>query len=216
MKILSFVPRRGNPARIGILVLLCIVLPVITYGGTTVDADIFVDNDSIKVWIDLSAFVSAERVDLLQEGIDITLECRADFFRPRRFWGATRISRATKAMAVGYHLLSEEYSVTYSPPDTTANEHRFAAIAGLHNFLADSVVIPVIHRDSVDSDRRYYIEITITCISMTSLNLASSEKSGDYPMKYLFGQFLDLTNYGRDELVISSDIFRISELRSER
>jgi len=87
-------------------------------------------------------------------------------------------------------------------------------MAGLNHFLADSVIIPIINRDSVDSDRRYYIEITTTCISMTSLNLASLEKSGDYPMKYLFRQFLDLTNYGRDELVVSSDLFRISELRS--
>ncbi|RKX28909.1 MAG: hypothetical protein DRP47_03145 [Candidatus Zixiibacteriota bacterium] len=213
---LTFVRRRGSPTQIVTLILLCIVVPATANSEDHINADIYIDNDSVEVWVDLSGLVSSERIELLKEGIDFALECRVDFLRPRRFWGSAQISQASKAMVIGYHLLAEEFSVTFSTTDTMMKVHRFASLAGLHHFLADSVEIPVISLDSIETDRRYYVEIAVMCISMTSLNIASLSKTNDTPLKFLFRQFLNITNYGREKLAVSSDLFRPSDLHLGR
>ena len=74
----------------------------------------------------------------------------------------------------------------------------------------------MISLDSIETDRRYYVEIAVMCISMTSLNIASLSKTNDTPLKFLFRQFLNITNYGREELAVSSDLFRPSDLHLGR
>ena len=207
---------RRKWAGIGLILVLCLARPVTAGSGDGIDADIYRENDSLMVWIDLSGQISSERVELLREGVDLALECRVDLLRSRRLWGNVRIDRAGTAIIVGYHLLAEEYFLKGSGNSGDDHEHRFATLVGLHHFLADSVVVSLASVDSLDSDRRYFVELTVDCIFLTSLNLDSPNGSSETPLKFLFRHFLSLTGYGREQSVVSSDPFRLADIRSGR
>lgn len=197
--------------------LLAVLSSAATAGtGDVFDADIYRDDGSVTVWADLSASISSERVELLKEGVDLALSCQVDLLRSRRFWGAVRVERSGLDMVVGFHLLAEEYSLRQTSSAQVESNRRFATLAGLHQYLADSVVIRLAPIDSLESGRRYHVEISVFCISLTSFNLGPSGEAKQTPLKYLFRQFLSLTGYGREHSLVTSDPFRLSDLRSGR
>lgn len=205
---------RRRWAAISLLVVLCIARPA--FAGDAIDADIYRNNGFLMVWIDLSGQISSERVKLLKEGVDLALECRVDLLRSRRLWGTVRTGRASTAIVIGYHLLAEEYSLRYSGSTGDDQERRFIALAGLHQFLADSIVVTLASIDSLENDRRYHVELALSYISLTSLNLGSASGSSETPVKFLFRHFLSLTGYGREQSVVSSEPFRLTDIPSGR
>jgi hypothetical protein len=62
------------------------------------------------------------------------------------------------------------------------------------------------------------MELKITTISLTLINMASADNessNGGSPIKSLFNSFLDLTNYGREEIKAKSRNFVLDELYRE-
>ncbi len=175
--------------------------------------DIFIYDSSIVIHPDLSSFINSEKTNLLRDGINYALEYQVTLLRPRHIWGAVQIVQKTEAFAIGYRLLTKEYSLTHFPIDTSLSDLRFSSLAKLHQYLADSIEVNLIKSDNLNNENRYKIELKTSSIALTTLNLISSEneKNGS-PVKYLFRQFLEFTSYGREENTVSSVPFKISDL----
>ncbi len=182
-----------------------------------IEYDIFKRGDSISIWLNLAQFLSSKRVDQMKEGIDLAFEYRLILSRPRHLWGAEQIAKTRGLIKVAYQIVTESYSISTEQLGRENSRH-FVSLARLHQFLSDSVVVKLADCQELDPQRRYTLEIKVTCISLTDFNLAAdsepSEKSGS-PIKYLFRQFLRLTDFGREEYIEESGPFSLSEIDSE-
>jgi len=115
---------------------------------------------------------------------------------------------------VGYRLVTDDYFLLRELSGSE-NIRRFQSLAGLHRFLADSSSYPVTACDRLDSLKRYVLRIEVTSISLSDLNLFavdSTASEGGSPIKFLFGQFLRLTGFGREKLSVRTRPFSIAEL----
>jgi len=162
---------------------------------------------------DLSSFINSEKNSLLRDGVDYAIEFQITLLRPRRLWGAVQIAQKTEAIVIGFRFLTEEYTLTHLPIDSSLKELRFISLAKLHQFLTDSIILNVPLPDQLNKENTYKIEFKTTSIALTTLNLISSDNNqDDSPVKFLFRQFLDFTGYGREEKTISTVPFKLSEL----
>jgi hypothetical protein len=180
-----------------------------------VDPYLFRKGDSVVVRLDLSGIISAARVDQIKEGIDMLLTWEIKLVVPRRLWGSSVKATASGSVRLGYRSMTEDFLAALSGgPDAEAR--RFFSLAGLHQFLSDSIVEPLALIDSLDGRRKHQLRGELTIISLTHLQLLSerdSDTNNQSPVSYLFDQFLKLTNYGREECSFRSRSFRLEEIK---
>lgn len=179
-----------------------------------VDPYLFRKGDSIVVRLDLSGIISTSRVDQIKEGIDMLLTWDIKLVVPRRLWGSSVKATASGSVRLGYRSMTEDYlAALLGKPDAEAR--RFFSLAGLHQFLSDSIVEPLAYLDSLDERKMHQLRGELTIISLTHLQLLSEWDSDDdirSPVSYLFDQFLKLTNYGREDYSFRSRSFRLEEI----
>ncbi|UCD63771.1 MAG: DUF4390 domain-containing protein [Candidatus Zixiibacteriota bacterium] len=202
--------------------LVCFVLGALLASSARLSAgdldrirfDIFDSQGQVVVWLDLSPVISARRISQLKDGVDVAVECRALLRRPRKIWGSELIAESSRLLRIGYRLITEDYRLTdysFEPQ----SELTLLSLAKLHHYLADSVAVEIGARDLLDVEERYFIEIQVVCISLTSINLASDgdrEKKSESPVKYLFRKFLELTDFGREDFSARSRTFSAEEI----
>ena len=182
------------------------------------DFDIFRSNGAVALRLDLAPLISSNRVEQMNEGIDMAIDCQLSLRRPRKLWGSETILEKHKLLKVGYRLVTEEYRLGELTRPGIA-ERTFISLAKLHQYLADSVIVSLGDIDKLDKQNRYYIDLKLTCISLTSFNLAADAKSGnnsESPVKFLFRQFLDVTNFGREDYELRSRPFSLDDLESSK
>ncbi|MFQ6007938.1 MAG: DUF4390 domain-containing protein [Candidatus Zixiibacteriota bacterium] len=180
--------------------------------------DIFERDDSIAVWLNFAQFLTSKRVENLKEGIDLAIEFQLTLKRPRRLWGSERIMTTTGSMKIEYRIVTEDYVVS-APKLGLAGDRCFLSLAKLHHFLNDSVEVNLADCSALFPDKRYVLELKVTCILLTTLNLASNADTTtetSSPLKYLFRKFLSITGFGRDEYFAKSRPFSVTELGSSR
>jgi len=179
-----------------------------------IEYDIFRQNDTLAAWVDFSFMLSAGNLKKLRDGIDLALEYRLTLASPRRLWGSNTIARTDDALKISYRRITEDFYITrlISEPD---RELRFISREELENYLKDSVLVSLVTIDSLDADKRFTLEIEITSITLTTLNLLSDGGGADSTqsaLKSLFKEFLKLTGYGRRELSVKSRPFSLDEV----
>lgn len=166
------------------------------------------------VRLDLAGIITTARVDQIKEGIDMLLTWEIKLVVPRRLWGSSVKATASGSVRLGYRTMTEDFLAAPSgKPDAEAR--RFFSLAGLHQFLTDSIVEPLTHLDSLDERKKYELRGELTIISLTHLQLLSERDSDDdirSPVSYLFDQFLKLTNYGREDCSFRSRPFLLEEI----
>ncbi|MFZ5979572.1 MAG: DUF4390 domain-containing protein [Candidatus Zixiibacteriota bacterium] len=176
--------------------------------------DIFCRDTALTVWIDLSFYLSEINRNKLAEGIDLALEIELTLVVPRRFWGSTSIARQSEIMKISYHRITENYLLSSSEKQPDRNR-RFLAFDKLFDYLSDSVMVILTPFDSLDNQKRYTLEIKITGITLTALNLISGDdqdEDNQTALKSLFKEFLNLTGYGRKEFKVKSRPFSLEEI----
>lgn len=133
---------------------------------------------------------------------------------PRRLWGSSVKASLSGSVRLGYRSMTEDFLAALSGrPDAEAR--RFFSLAGLHQFLSDSIVEPLAYLGSLDENKKYQLRGELTIISLSHLQLLSERDSDDdnqSPVSYLFDQFLRLTNYGREDCSFRSRSFRLEEI----
>jgi hypothetical protein len=177
-------------------------------GDLEIDYEIFLQGDQVAVSLDLARLITSARVERLKEGVDIAVEYRLLLSRPRRIWGTEKVSEVTGLLRLGYRLVTEDFYLRdeYRAPE---DERHFPTLAPLHQFLSDSIVERLTDYEELDTGKRYELEITVSCISLTDFNVppTGASREPESPVKYLFRQFLQLTGYGRDEYSAKSRAF---------
>jgi len=203
----------------GASLLLAIGLLVTPVAAEEIDLayDIYSRDSQLNVWVDLSPFVDAPTVDRLEDGIDVLLECQVTLGIPRRFFGDKLVARRSDTRRLSYRSVTEEYIVNdLLNPDSPPLS--FASLASLFQHFRDSIEIELVPMDSLESQERFVLTLDITTISLTDLNIAPQGESGDdeeSPLRFLFRQFLSITNYGRVEYKTKSRPFSLDEIEPE-
>ncbi len=179
-----------------------------------IDYDIYIRDTCLTVWVDMTRFLTSRAMERLKEGVDLAIECRASLVIPRKFWGDRLVAEQSRVLRLSYHKLTDDFILN---PEGKASEPpiRFGSMAGLFQLLRDSITICLATPDQLDASGRHAVQLRVTAISLTDLNLAeeiSAEDGSDSPIRYLFCQFLRLTNYGRDEYSTRSRSFSVPEL----
>jgi len=181
-----------------------------------IEFDIYKKNDSLTTWLDLSPFITAKRVQQLKNGIELMVQIKINLIHPKRLWGYETIKRVNKSLKIGYRIVTEEYTaVIYQ--DKTETSHQFLSMGKLHQFLTDSIAVTICVIDSLESGKYYTLEYDFSYISLTTINLIFDDKQteeSDSPVKYLFKQFLHLTDFGREKSHQESRPFSKSEIIS--
>ena len=179
--------------------------------------DLYSHDKQLTVWVDLSPCVDAAIVARLKEGIDVLLDCQVSLSVPRRFFGDNLVARKAETRRLSYRGVTEEFLISDSVgPDGIFLS--FASLASLYQHLRDSVEIDLISLDSLETQERYVMTLNVTTISLTDLNLAPAEgysEDSESPLRFLFRQFLDLTDYGRSEYTTKSRPFSLGEVGPE-
>ncbi len=184
---------------------------------TDISYDIYSRDKQLTVWVDLSPFVDASTLSRLEDGIDVLLECQVSLGIPRRFFGDTQVARRSDGRRLSYRAVTEEFVVTdlYDPDKDALS---FVSLASLFQHFRDSIEINLVSLDSLKDQERYVLTLNVTTISLTDLNLAPAEESpgdGESPLRFLFRQFLNITDYGRNEYSTKSRPFSLDEIESE-
>jgi hypothetical protein len=176
--------------------------------------DIFDRAGYVTVWLDLAPFLGSRAVDQLKEGIDLIFECQVTLGIPRKLYGDRRIARSTHSPLIRYRPVTEDFTLEFLN-DSGQGQRQFISLAGLHQFLHDSLEIPLASLDSLDSRERYVADVQVVSISLTDINIGTdrdSPQESESPVRFLFRQFLDVTSYGREESQARSRPFALSEL----
>ncbi len=202
------------------LIFLCLLATrpaAATDKSEPIEYDILQRKEHLSVRIDLAKYLSSKRVEQMKEGIDFAVEYNLVLSRPKRLWGAQELVKASGLVKIGYRIVTEDFFLSAGQLGL-GDDRRLVSLAGLHQFLSDSIVVDLAACKELDPRRRYVLKIRLTCISLTNLNLAanndSSGKPGS-PVKYLFAQFLKLTGFGRDEFTIETRPFSLPEIGAE-
>lgn len=179
-----------------------------------IEFDIFQIDKALAVWFDLAPVISSKRVSQMQDGIDLAVEYSVSLRRPRKLWGSQLIDRREGMYRIGHRLVTEDFLLSDVTADTTV-QIAFLSLAKLHQYLTDSIIVTLCAMDSLEDRQKYYMELKLTCISLTSINLAADGEAasdGESPVKYLFKKFLEATDFGREDYAVRSRSFSKDEI----
>jgi hypothetical protein len=174
--------------------------------------DIFIKDSCLTVWVDLHPLLNARTWDRLHDGVDFALECRIELNSPRWLWSDRLEAEQARTIHLSYHKVTGDFLLTTGDSGTARS---YPLQEGIEAYLSDSVEICLAQVSTIDPDKNLKIALKITSIFLTDLNLADRVASGDgsdSPVKYLFRQFLELTDYGRRNYTTRSRPFSLSEL----
>jgi hypothetical protein len=184
-----------------------------------IDYDIFSDSSRLTVWVDLAPFLGAAEVEQMRDGIDIILECKLTLSTPRRFFGERSVATQSRTLLISNRPVTEDYVVAIAEADSNSAS-QFISFGELHRYLRDSVEIVLTDLDSLDPHLRYVLELRVSTIHLTDMNLSSpkglEKDQVEPPVRFLFRQFLELTGYGRDEFSTKSRKLSLSEIPAGR
>lgn len=175
---------------------------------------IYQQDGCVTVWCDLTPCITSKIVKQLKDGIDIAIDCRIELSTPRRLLGDRQVALVGYVPRIGYRSLTGEYVVS-DFEDTSAARLNFASLAGLYDFLRDSIEYCLSPLDSLDRDERYELSLSLTVVSLSDFNTVSGDRPGaesETPLDFLFRQFLEFTQYGRTEYATRSRAFHLDEL----
>jgi hypothetical protein len=175
--------------------------------------DIYVHDSCLTAWVDLAPFLNSRVVERLRDGIELAIEFRAELVTPRRFWGDQTVVGTTRTFKLSFRKITNEFVI--SNADSNRTEMSFASQEELSNIMSElaGICLGIIRQFSPES--RYAVVLQVTTISLTDLNLAESpldSSESESPVRFLFRQFLLLTDYGRHQVNTRTRPFLLAEL----
>ena len=187
----------------------------IVHAAESPDFGVLDHEPNLAAWLDLAPLISKSRVDKIRDGVDFLIDFKLVLIRPKRFFGAETVVSRHGIVQIEYRIVTEDFIVRMGGKDFHSTG-KFADLAELHQYLADSIMVDLINYSELDSLRRYRLKLDLTCISMSGLNLgpsADSSTEDESALKYLFRHFLKLTGFGRDSFSGETLLFSPAEVR---
>ena len=178
--------------------------------------DIFSRDSTMVVWANIAPCLTEGDIEQLRDGLDVVLHCRLRLTSPRTILPDRKIANRADILRLGFRPVTEDYFLQRGDSAST-HQHSFVSLSGLLGYLRDSVEIRLVKLDSLDQSKQFAIELVVTSIILSDLNLARKEadqsESGGSPVQFLFRQFLSITGYGSREYRSKSRSFSPDEIR---
>ncbi len=194
-----------------VLFWLVLASPGTAWSESTIEFEVSQAQDSLCVWINLSDLLTADRVVHLNEGVPVLIECRCTLIRPRRLWGVEKLTETGLVTRLVHRPVTKDYFLETAD----GREIVFSSLARLHRYLSDSIVVKMLPVASLDKSSSYRLKVNLSLLWLTALNV-SPTADGDSPpesvLRFLFGNFLEFSGYGREELELESGLFSPSTL----
>ena len=206
-----FATRRGTGSIIAVLLWLVLATPGTASSESTIEFEVCQSQDSLCAWINLSDLLTANRVAHLKEGIPVSIECRCVLVRPRRLWGHEKLAEASWKTRLVHRSVTNDYFLE----TTDGREVVFSSLARLHRYLSDSVTVQMLPMVLLDSATSYRLQVNLSLLWLTALNVSPTADGTNSPgsmLRYLFGNFLEFSGYGREELELESGSFSPPDL----
>ena len=180
---------------------------------TDIFYDLYVQDSCLTAWVDLAPFLTSRVVERLRDGIELAIEFHAELVTPRRFWGDQTVVIRTRTFRLSFRKITNEFVM--SNADSNRTEVSFRSQEELSKMMSEleGICLGTIRQFSPDS--RYVVIFQITTISLTDLNLAEAppdSSESESPVRFLFRQFLHLTDYGRHQMTTRTRLFLLTEL----
>lgn len=187
----------------------------IVQAAETPDFGVLDHEPNLAAWLDLAPLLSKSRVEKIRDGVDLLIDFRLTLSRPKRFFGAETVVSRHGIVQIEYRIVTEDFIVRMGGKDFHSTG-KFAGLAELHQYLADSIMVDLIDYCELDSLRRYRLKLELASISMFRLNLeppSDSSRGDESALKYLFRHFLKFTGFGRDSFSGETLLFSPAEVR---
>jgi hypothetical protein len=187
------------------------------------DYDIFVADDTLSVWLDVTPVLTQEKLEDLLAGLDISIAVEMKLERPRPPWFSKTLAADKAVIVISRRLTEDRYRLSVA--DGRLRRCEFETQIELSDFLADSLVLRIAPAGLADSAGLIRLRLDIESKSHSSNILrdrsdgaAAAVDSAGSPdegfFESLFSFFLDLTGFETTTYQIVSPDFRLSDLES--
>lgn len=183
------------------------------------DYDIFIQNDSLAVWIDVTPVLTQPRLEDLLAGLDIYLGLDLSLEVKGAFGLYRSEVRQKSAIVISHKLIDDIYRLNIV--DRDRSEYSFDNLLQLKQFMSDSLVFILSDKSSLDQEKSFRLSFDLMAKSgsngllgiRSGNSLEPDERSVE--IKFLegaFSQFLKIIGFGRSAYHVDSPRFIIKEL----
>jgi len=203
---------------------LCIFsTPAMASEDQQFEYDIFWLGDTLSCWIDITPVLTQQRLEDLLSGLDIYIVFDLKLERPRKLLFSKTIARQRTAVIISRRVTRDIYQLEII--DQSRQQYTFPDQLDLHDFLADSLVLPLILGRDLEDEGDPRLNASIICKSLIHNNKTDdidnrddsplgSPNGGEDIFKDIFSLFLDLVGFGESSYKIKSPIFQPNKLPS--
>jgi len=206
----------------GLLIILCLTAATrleAREGEIVPDYDIFLNHDTLSVWIDLSPVLNQTRMEDLLAGLDLSLAVEISVEKPRRILFTRTLARARSILVLRRQLTEDNYRLR--AVDFETRDYRFDNQMELSAHMADSLVFRIIPRTALEAvtDLRLKVQINVKSHSSSVLEeigekAGEAEENGGEVFESVFSFFLDLIGFGQTTYRLESPPFDLRQLAS--
>jgi hypothetical protein len=186
------------------------------------DYDIFLTDDTLAVWLDITPVLDQSRMEDLLAGLNISVAMEIKVERPRKLLFYETLTTARALMTISHSLTEDIYRLKLV--NAGIIERGFKSQLTLSGFLSDSLVVKVAPTELLDEAAKLRLKLYIESKSHSSNDLSSATRPRggaeveDQPeeefFESLFSSFLNLIGFGKTTYKIISPYFNLDELTS--
>ncbi len=180
------------------------------------DYDIFVVEDTLVFWLDVTPALTQRKMEDLLSGLDIHIKIDIRLERPRRFLPARTLVRERAALLISHPLTEDVYYLKTANPDVI--KYKFESQLQLSDFLADSLVFKIAPVSDIGGGDRPRLRLNITCKSFTfktmlgqpgrrDEDLLPADSSNTEFFEDIFSLFFNLIGFGEESYRVISPLF---------
>lgn len=192
-------------------------------GAVDFDYDIFIRQDSLTVWLDVSPVLTQALFEDLLAGLQIRIDIRCKAEYPPGPIFAKSIKETGRSVLFRRDVTGDFYELIEinGLQDTSI----FQSQLDMADFLTDSIELPVTPISLVETGAKVRLQLEIFSKSMPYKKLAAplsarpDDNTGDeqpagQAVNTVFSLFLDFIGFGERKYQITTPVFKLSSLES--
>lgn len=205
------------------ILVLCLAASIVSADSRDkdFDYDIFIINDTIALWLDITPVLDQQKMEDLLSGLEIHIGLEIKLEKPKRFLPSEELIGRRFFLQISHRLTEDNYCLRIL--DSNSIDYEFDNQPGLYDFLADSLVFNLLSRAGLKAEESCRLNLKIACKSLypknkesgsTSLSESGSVADGDESslIQKLFSTFLEVFGFGKSYYRIISPTFIPAEL----
>lgn len=184
---------------------------------TDFDYDIFLTDDTLAVWLDITPVLTQSKMEDLLAGLDISMVIEIKIERPRKLLFSKILTSTRAAVLISHPLTEDIYRLRLVNFGDINRE--FKSQLELSDFLSDSLILKIAPKSLLENAVEASLRLAITSKSHSSNVLEGDPGrpgtgADEEFFESLFSFFLNLIGFGQTSYRIVSPPFSLSELAS--